>query len=1397
MANGVIETMDENIYGNGNPSYKGYEYQKVATAWVALTLFFNETPDIANGIIVEPASNEDIEAELKVPPEEATATIVVPQAEQLMIQIKFRGSGYWSSKAFVSLVEDKAKKGAQGPAPRLRAKNLLLADPARRYVLLTNISVDNSLSEGRIERIDKKPPKSFIPEGVAKGASEKADLVGRFGVIECLTPQVIAGEIRHVLESAGHVPTPNVEKAVDAIKRAIEDRLLGLSSPLTRNEVLAIIESCGGLPHSDRELSEYVPPTSAQSARNTLARENVVLLVGPPGYGKSLTAKQLVMEHRLENPPFEVIRQTAGLEGIDESLRAPGRHVFYLDDPWGQSKLQFDANRWNIELPNLLRRASPDKKFVITSRTDILRLAFVKTDESPWKSITCTISKESYDNSSRWDILTRKLENGGQWRNDFVCQYRSKLLRDLASPLALDRFAKALLAVASTDKADANELVKQAQIESITRIVAEQVKGWPCHGVACGTILWVLLRLGGKASPERLKALRRALEKISPPLELDLEGFVNHLKPVSINENDDRTLSAHGKVIEALEQLVKHYHVEAERSINRVLVAYQLLFKSDETYIDELLSVLDAVKSVRSYGIEIDSAIIQNIDALLLDRLTKAEGRVFSRAFGQVSRFASNMHPLARLVRYLGQGVPKQKQEGFDALSWVPPQVTASETTSICAEPVAKVVIAKFIASVLPYESEKYDSDDLFQWLQPFGFDLSSAFLAASQHVTSHSGFLMNGDTVIKCAILSSATPQYDDIFCQIEKLESLVEEDQKKRGLDVSPWQGELNFYQQLHLQDELEEEGSAVSHAVDGYVRGRRFREGYDWIPPHRRADLIMPAWADAMTFAKPKVTINEIESFLATANSPSMRARGLRVIGEKKIQDGTPHLLSALEIGSLEERKAAVRALTWINGKGDVEDLIAAAMGKNDILGQIDLLLASRELETYKKDAIAVMQRLQQRCPPQSQEFLILLILANSDRPGSEILDAFRRVDPGTVVRVMEKAALPIARFLLSVSAYEGRDVTELAERWLASDEVDDVMAAVDAFRRVTTAEARTRIAAVIEHRDYKVRRSVIEALASDATEVELDLILRLATDRSAPVRERLASLIGEHRWSSGLPVLLTLLHDKRDYTRHPEFDARNESRFNVARTAAAALESFEPLSAGILDNVLSFVAAGNSASKDIELHALLVSVLASAPDDRIVGILCSLLSDDRVVGGKNENLYPVRYAAAWSLLHHLNAYPQHQQAVDWAAVQRGAIHSDPQLAAPCLLLLGTGLTEPTPGALSVLRSVETSETRRVLALLGMDNLSTAQASVQKYALLPSDHPFLTMINGWQLTKPFEDWVRKLDKGSDVEGVILKIAASEAGVDLGVNDFDATRIRRKESIPITSPAEMFGME
>jgi hypothetical protein len=56
----------------------------------------------------------------------------------------------------------------------------------------------------------------------------------------------------------------------------------------------------------------------------------------------------------------------------------------------------------------------------------------------------------------------------------------------------------------------------------------------------------------------------------------------------------------------------------------------------------------------------------------------------------------------------------------------------------------------------------------------------------------------------------------------------------------------------------------------------------------------------------------------------------------------------------------------------------------------------------------------------------------------------------------------------------------------------------------------------------------------------------------------------------------------------------------------------------------------------------------------------------------------------------------------------------------------------------------------------------------------------------------------WLRSMDRDRDVEGVLLKVAAARTGLDLGVTDFDATALRRKEpEVPFTTIPEMFGME
>ncbi len=1403
------DDVNENGEGGGSASYRGYDYQKEVTAWVALTLFLERRSDALDQIIVEPASEEDIEADLNVSPDEATATVVVPAGTKLTVQVKFRGAGHWSAREFAELVLDKPRKGATGPTPRPRAKTLLLTDPARRYVLITNVTVDRALSPGRVERVDQAPSPSFVPPHVTRVSSEKEALQGRFAIVEGLTRRDLRNELHRQLRSIGHVPSPGIEQALQNILRIIEDRLLGLPSPLTRTEIEAIIQNAGGLPYPDRDLAEYREPANAAVARETLQRENAVLLIGPPGYGKSLTARRIVYEHQVDDPPFTVVRETEGIAGIDTLLGRPGRHVFFLEDPWGQARLDDDASRWTIELPKLLLRATADKRFVITSRTDILRRALGEGALKPWRKIACPISDDSYDVSTRWEIVKVKLRGGGSWMEDFAREHRDRILTELRSPYALARFARGLLDCPSLDDAKIGSLIAEAQVETIRSVVAEQVRGWASDGVPCAAITWALLRRGRRIVPARLKALQRALEEAPRPLEIDLEGFVEHFRPMNLHQADDGSLTAHGKVVEGLEDVVVLYRREAERTVGKAIHAIELLRDRDESYAGEILAFAEAADSIpRSTGFELAPDVRAIVDDLVVGRLVTAGPDDFARALNDVVFRASQERPLSRLARYLDLGQPEREDKeavGF-GYGWRPPQLNGAEISAIRSEPDAERIVAMWISHVLPLESTDYDARKLLAWLDPIGFDLRAAFLEGCQIVSETPRFLTNADTVVEGA-LHRPMPPYEAVFALLERWEESLDAVWDGRLKGRKAWQGEADFTEQLHLQDEMEELGTAVGHGVRGYVRSRRAAEGYAWIADHRRRDLLMPAWAEELRFA-PDTTVEELDAYFEITSSAQEREQGLLIIGEKKLAAAAPRLHEALRTGSAREREMAVHSLRWLYDGSTVEAALMAAMAEVDLVGQIELFSAARKAGAHSQERRELMRRLQDVAQPESRGLLELLTLAEAKSSEDEIRAHAERVPPGTFSEVLRQVPLATGRLLLVLAALRGVDVTEISDRWLASTDVDDVRAAVSALAYIETPASRARVASAATNADYKVRRLVMEVLARSTDHQQLMRVLEFEHDASAPVRQRLATLIGEHRWPEGIPVLLRLLDDTRDSASHHAYDARWEPKLGVARAAAEALKGFDGLPDDALERIIGFVEEKKAASRDVEVHASLLHVLAPVDDSRVVPILGQLMNDDRVIGHHDEPLYPVRYAAGWALFHHLDLYPGDRDAVDWGQVERAAGHSDPQLAAPGLFLLGRELNAPTPGTLDVLRS-HASEPRRALALMMVDDYATARSIAAKYEILPPDHPLFrdaplveTSLpddthQTWPATTTMEAWLRALDMDRDVEGVLLKVAEARTGLDLGVTDYNATVLRRKERIPVVTLSEMFGME
>src|SRR5690606_24439041 len=93
----------------------------------------------------------------------------------------------------------------------------------------------------------------------------------------------------------------------------------------------------------------------------------------------------------------------------------------------------------------------------------------------------------------------------------------------------------------------------------------------------------------------------------------------------------------------------------------------------------------------------------------------------------------------------------------------------------------------------------------------------------------------------------------------------------------------------------------------------------------------------------------------------------------------------------------------------------------------------------------------------------------------------------------------------------------------------------------------------------------------------------------------------------------------------------------------------------------------------------------------------------LTDGHVVGDADENLYPVRYAAAWAAVHRVSRHPFEHNLVPWAAIKAAADHIDAQLAAPLLLALGSQLAiDSDTTTFEALRGPNASDARKALAL-----------------------------------------------------------------------------------------------
>lgn len=170
-------------------SLDGYFYQLDVSVWIALELVLAR--QVASEVILEPSTQEDLEANLG---EDTSLDMVeqVPLADyRLIVQCKLRRTGPWKDQVFINLLEHGTRRTSV--AERLKKAR-------SRYLLVTNADVDGVARNVIMDTFLVWPPTNEIPKDIARHLPQDAS--GRVAILSNVDQEKLTARTGDYLQNA-------------------------------------------------------------------------------------------------------------------------------------------------------------------------------------------------------------------------------------------------------------------------------------------------------------------------------------------------------------------------------------------------------------------------------------------------------------------------------------------------------------------------------------------------------------------------------------------------------------------------------------------------------------------------------------------------------------------------------------------------------------------------------------------------------------------------------------------------------------------------------------------------------------------------------------------------------------------------------------------------------------------------------------------------------------------------------------------------------------------------------------------------------------------------------------------------------------------------------------------
>jgi hypothetical protein len=1157
----------------GSTALTGFLYQVEVSIWVALDLLLAKR--LTRRLVLEAATEEDVEAELAEdgPGPAATAGDLATYA--LVVQAKMRDTGPWSLKAIEALLlHGKQRRSA---AERLK-------DPRCRYLLVSNADLAAGEARNLIARtLGAWPSPTDLPRSLSTVLPDGAG--GRVGVVPTLDWEKLDGRIRSLLESF-RVPATRMKACRNALQAEALLRMRGVTGgEWTREGLEATLKAHDGIFASSAEVENFVKPTNWPQFKRQLLDRHAVIIDGPSGTGKTTAAHVLAAEMTTAVPGVTPVSVTQGPAQVWE-YRNTAPVLFMIEDPWGKYRFEPKSEYWNDDLPKMLNAARADWLFIVTSRRDVLYDSRSAKLPRTW---FVSLEVENYGDAERVKLFENRVATLPRAMQRPAVSHQQEVVGKLGSPLEIQKYFDAVAQGPETDESEAAFLKRclaSAHRDAIGFTLVQQVRQRDAHHLAA--VAWGMLKARPQLSRAIVPAIEARLVERDREFEDRLEPFLNFLVASrNLRQVEFAVSYSHPTVEAGLVDAMRQKPALVARTLSLLIDALMALDEGTDDWGREAAALLvRAAKEEPAFTVNVSATAQQRLDSWLGERLRRT-GTDLRRTLELAAAVGSEQSMPSELARWLLDGEMKIRPFQPDL---TPPPPSAEWFSRIAADPDSEIIATAFVREVLPFTSAYYKLDfpNRLAQITP---NITSAFLEAASAIVDQ-GFMGNDDTIAKGALVDL------DGFGRVAS-EAVDVRRRIREAPESAEWlaaeNGEYDEEYAEHVWESRAEEGHTANVFLAAYVERLRRDRGWTALRDHPLGRDLIHVWvADATS---PPPSPEELSAMFEVGFGGPDEDDLWQIATNQWQPLMAPYLVKRLVAGHANEsvRTASVRCLAThapADGCGVIETLLRIGDTRRVLELFFDLDAARDASDPRNSDEL--LARLESLLPSDLKDAANALREAPHGAPEvrAGALAILKTLDPGSNIALR----LRLARCLGAASVDVGHHLDVLT----ASDATDTATQAVEL---AVSLGLWDRVDAALNHPLADVRRVALDSLAARSTGPLPPRLLALASDRGSGVRRALLNLLNQRRDPSHLDALVQLVSDTwSDRARYYEQDAA----YPIARDTASLLAEGPPIEDRALDAL--FTIAEETEDRSVQQKVLsAIAINSTVPGlDRVVDL-----------------------------------------------------------------------------------------------------------------------------------------------------------------------------------------------